>query len=300
MSQHAIILITCDELKRDTLSYYGNKAIATPNIDSIAKNGAVFDECYTVSPLCLPARCSILTGLYPHRSGAYSNFRDCPLNPDVDNLFTLLKSADYHTSLIGKCHFAPVKYDMARPDKTLPYDGFKEYYMSLGLDHLDLQDDKNVSLWFYDDYSKELEEKGLLSEYRRRNWDKDNAGIYEFPGPAGMHPDAWVGRKAAEHIEQATEDKPFFTWVSFSGPHYFFDAPREYIDRVNTEALTPRIYSDTEFDDESRIHYTSYHGGGGIDGCQKAPGLGCKNYSDSDLARLREKVIGHLMATVLG
>jgi arylsulfatase A-like enzyme len=57
MSQPAIILITCDELKRDTLSYYGNKAIATPNIDSIAKNGAVFDECYTVSPLCgaLPA-----------------------------------------------------------------------------------------------------------------------------------------------------------------------------------------------------------------------------------------------------
>ncbi len=76
----AIILITCDELKKDTLSCYGNRSITTGNIDRLKEMGTDFERAYTVSPWCLPARCSILTGLYPHNSGAYSNFRPCPLD----------------------------------------------------------------------------------------------------------------------------------------------------------------------------------------------------------------------------
>ena len=125
MSPH-IILITCDELRRDTLSCYGNQAIATPNIDSLAQNGVRYENFHTVSPWCLPSRCSMLTGKYPHRSGAYSNFRPCPLDDGADNIFKSLQRGGYKTALFGKCHFAPVPYGKTRPGQTFPYEEFRD------------------------------------------------------------------------------------------------------------------------------------------------------------------------------
>ncbi|MEA5014310.1 MAG: sulfatase-like hydrolase/transferase [Candidatus Limiplasma sp.] len=288
MKQPAVILITCDELRRDTLGCYGNQAIETPHIDQLAQTGIRMDNFYTVSPWCLPARCSILTGQYPQRSGAYSNFRPCPLDTGIDNVFKGMKRGGYATSLFGKCHFAPVPYDQARPDATLPYDSFRDYYLSLGIDTLALQDDKNVSMWFYDDYSKELDEAGYLEECRRVNWlKKEHATVYEFPAPAQWHPDAWVGRKAAEHIRSAPKDQPLFTWISFSGPHYPYDSPKEYLGRVDESKLFPRVMKPGELDDPGRIHHKSFHGGGNIDGTNNAPHKGCKYYSEEYWRRLR-------------
>lgn len=288
-NQPAIILITCDELNKDVLSCFGGKAISTPYIDEISRRGTVYENCYTASPWCLPARCSILTGLYPHNSGAYSNFRKCALNQGITNLFGALKEGGYHTAVFGKCHFAPVPYSETRPDKTLPYDEFKDYYMSLGMDHLELEDDKQVSVWFYDDYSKELEKEGYLEAYRNAVWNKEYQKVFPFPGPAEWHPDAWVGRKAVEYIENYERETPLFSWVSFSGPHYTFDAPAEYLEMVNGEELPPLKRREGEWDDSSRIHHDSYFGGSraNIDGCGMAEDHACKNYTDAYWDRLR-------------
>ena len=77
MDRPPVLLITMDELLREALGCYGGRAAATPAIDRLAGQSLRFDRAYTVSPWCLPARCSILTGLLPHNSGAYSNFRKC-------------------------------------------------------------------------------------------------------------------------------------------------------------------------------------------------------------------------------
>jgi len=276
----AIILITCDEFRRDTLSFYGNKAISTPFIDGLARQSRVYDNCYTTSPWCLPARCSILTGLYPHRSGAYSNFRKCPLDTGVKNLFKELKAGGYKTSLFGKCHFATVPYSETRADKTHPYEEFRNYYMSLGLDHLDLEDDKQVSVWFMDDYSKELDKAGFLAAYREKVWDKSLQKVFPFPAPTVWHPDNWVGDKAVSFIRNNEDDKPLFAWVSFSGPHYPFDAPKEYLSRVNKNALRPRKVKEGELADPSRIHHKNYYGGGNIDACNQTEDRACMSFTE--------------------
>ena len=283
----AIILITCDELRRDTLSFYGNRAIATPHIDGLAGQSRVYDNCFTTSPWCLPARCSILTGLYPHKSGAYSNFRKCPLDGGIKNLFKELRAGGYTTSLFGKCHFAPVPYSETRPDISLPYDGFRDYYLSLGIDHLALEDDKQVSVWFLDDYSKELEQAGFLADYRSKVWDKSLKKVFPFPAPSAWHPDNWVGDRAVSFIKNNDDDKPLFAWVSFSGPHYPFDAPREYLSRVDKTALWPRKIREGELADPSRIHHKSFYGQGNIDGCNQAENRACMNYSEEYWEDLR-------------
>lgn len=294
MDEPLILLITADELRKDSLSCYGNKAINTPNLDSLAAEGIQFNRGYTVSPWCLPSRCSILTGLFPHNSGAYSNFRKCSLNNGVHNMFTELKKMDYFTSMFGKCHFAPVSYTMAKPDATLPYDDFKSHYTSLGIDYLKLQDGNQVSVWFYDDYSKELDNAGYLKSYRDSIWDEEKAKVFPFPGPPEWHPDNWVGKKAVEFLEKYEEKKPLFTWVSFSGPHYPFDTPSQYLDRVDVERMNERILHEGEFDDERRIHHRSYNGPGGIDGSGSAPGHACKNYSEEYWNSLRRSYLANV------
>lgn len=281
MSKTSVLLITADELCADALSCYGGREIRTPHLDALAAEGVQFTSAYCASPWCLPSRCSILTGLFPSRSGAYSNFRKCPLNREIPNLFRVFKENGYRTAVSGKCHFSPVPYGQTRPDRTLPYEEIRNYYKGLGIDDLFLQDGKQVSVWFYDDYAKELEEAGFLASYRAAIWNRENRKVFSFPGPDEWHPDNWTGRKAVEYIRSVPDGTPSMLWVSFSGPHYPFDPPKSYEARVDMEAVSKRpcCPDPDEWSDQSRIHYKSYHGGGGIDGCNSAPDRGCKNYS---------------------
>lgn len=260
MSRPHIVLITADQLRKDALGWYGCEAIQTPNLDRLATTGDRYERAYAVSPWCMPSRSSIVTGQYPHVHRAYSNFRDNRLDPDRPNLYTLVRDQGYTTAHIGKCHFAPVPYGQTRPDRTLPYEAFRAYYESLGINHLVLQDDKQVSVWFRDDYAEELDQAGLLDAYRDAVWDKEAAKVFTFPGPAEWHPDSWVGRKSCERIRAADPSTPQFFFISLSGPHFPFDPPAEYLDRVDRDALDdPRVAG--ELDDPSRIHYRSVHGG---------------------------------------
>ena len=276
-----------DELRKDSLGCYGNTVVQTPHLDALAAQSIQFNRAYTTSPWCLPARSSIVTGRFPHNNGAYSNFRAQTLAPGFPNLFNTLKKSGYKTAVIGKCHFAPRPYGAATPERTLPRDDVKAYYLSLGMDHLDLQDGKLASAYFYDDYSKELDQVGHLDAYRRAVWDKNAMRVYPFPAPAEWHPDGWVGRKAVAYLERRTADEPTFTWVSFSGPHYPFDAPAAYYDRVDMSRLEERVMRPGELDDPGRILHKSFHGPGDIDGANRAPGRACKNYTEAYWTELR-------------
>jgi arylsulfatase len=256
----AILLITADQLRRDALGCYGNKAVATPNLDRLAGDSTVFDQAYTASPWCLPSRSSLVTGRYPRNHRAYSNFRDCSLSPEIPNLYTVLGGAGYTVGHVGKCHYAPVPYAETRPDRTLPYDTFRDYYLSLGIEHLALQDDKQVSVWFYDDYAAELDAAGHLEAYRAATWNRDARKVFPFPGPVEWHPDSWVGRRTRDWIGSHDDSRPFFCWASFSGPHFPFDPPKEYLARVDDAHLGEPHVLPEEWDEPDRLHYRSFHG----------------------------------------
>lgn len=289
--RQAIILITADELRADALGCYGGRAVPTPHLDRLASTATRFDRAYTVSPWCLPSRCAMVTGQFPHRNGSYGNFRENPLNPDLPNLYTALRDAGYATTHIGKCHYAPVPYGQPKPDRTLPYDKFAAYYRTLGIEHLALQDDKQVSVWFSDDYSQDLARAGHLEAYRAAVWDRSNGRVFAFPGPPEWHPDNWVGRKATEYIEVCAGDRLPFLWVSFSGPHFPFDAPDAYMGRVDAAHVGAGVFRAGELDNPGRIHHRSYHGPGGIEGGRPD---GTKGYPDAYWTELRTRYFANV------
>ena len=284
----AIVMITADEMRKDSLGCYGGTQVPTPHLDGLAASGRRMDRAYTVSPWCLPSRCSLVTGCYPHRHGAYSNFRAGRLSPQIPNLYGLMRAAGYTTTHVGKCHYAPVPYGRVAPATTLPYDEFRDYYLQLGIDQLILQDDKQVSVWFEDDYSRQLAAAGWLEAYRTEVWRESNRKVFPFPGPPGWHPDAWVGRKAVECVRRHPEGRPLFLWVSFSGPHFPFDPPAEYLQRIDDARVGQGMYREGEFDDPGRIHHRSFHGPGGIEGSGAAPAHACKEYDAAYWHALRK------------
>ena len=128
-----IVVILADDLGYGTVGFNGCPDIPTPNIDSVAANGALCTDGYSTEPFCAPSRAAMLTGRYQERFGFdVEPNRDNP-NPLLGlplselTLPQLLKPAGYVCGAIGKWHlgFAPDLFPLER--------GFDEFVGFLGV-----------------------------------------------------------------------------------------------------------------------------------------------------------------------
>ena len=97
-----IIFIIADDLNYDDLGCYGNKEVHTPNIDKLASQGIRFEKAYVTASSCSPSRASIITGKYPHQTGAEQ--LHWPLPQGTTTFVGQLKNRGYYTAAAGKWH----------------------------------------------------------------------------------------------------------------------------------------------------------------------------------------------------
>jgi len=117
-----ILVILSDDQGWGDLSVNGNKNLSTPNVDSLAKDGASFDRFY-VCPVCSPTRAEFLTGRYHVRSGVFSTSAGGErMNLDETTIADAFKAAGYATAAFGKWHNG-MQYPY-HPNGR----GFDEYY----------------------------------------------------------------------------------------------------------------------------------------------------------------------------
>lgn len=101
-----VVIVIADDLGFGDVSSYGSKTIHTPNIDSLARGGVLFNNAYSTSATSTPSRYALMTGMYPWRTGQQIINGDAPL-VFADGEFTLprmMKDAGYSTGAIGKWH----------------------------------------------------------------------------------------------------------------------------------------------------------------------------------------------------
>ncbi len=98
-----ILFIQVDQLTASMLGAYGSAVADTPNIDSLAEHGTVFDSAYTNFPLCAPSRFSMMSGQLASRIGAYDNGAEFPSS--IPTFAHYLRALNYQTTLVGKMHF---------------------------------------------------------------------------------------------------------------------------------------------------------------------------------------------------
>ena len=98
-----ILILIGDDISYNDFSCTGSKIIKTPNIDQLAKNGIIFNNAYLTASSCSPSRVSILTGRYPHNTGAAELHSAVPANQLA--FPKILKENGYYTAQAGKWHF---------------------------------------------------------------------------------------------------------------------------------------------------------------------------------------------------
>jgi arylsulfatase A-like enzyme len=106
-SKPNFVLIIGDDISWNDFGTYGHPNIRTPNVDSIAGEGIKFTSAFLTVSSCSPSRASIMTGRYPHNTGA-GNLSE-PLPAEQVTFPALLKKAGYYTASAGKFHLGDQK-----------------------------------------------------------------------------------------------------------------------------------------------------------------------------------------------
>lgn len=190
-----VVVFLADDGGWGDLSVNGNTNLSTPNIDSLAKDGAMLDR-FFVSPVCSPTRAEFLTGRYHPRSGVTDVTRGGErMNTDEKTIADSFKAAGYATALFGKWHNG-MQWPF-HPNAR----GFDEFY-------------GYCSGHWGDYFDAPLEHNGQPVQSK------------------GFMPDDLTDR-AIQYIE-ANRAKPFFCYVAFNTPHSPFQVSDKFYKKFAT------------------------------------------------------------------
>jgi arylsulfatase A len=198
MTRPNIVLILADDMGYGDLGCYGNPDAPTPALDVLAAGGVQLRQHYSASCVCAPARAGLLTGRYPHRTGAIDTLEGRGLDRLALRERTLadrLKAAGYATGLFGKWHLGALDADCGfayHPNQR----GFDEFCGFRGgwQDYFDWRLDRNGSRFSSD----------------------------------GRYLTDVITEEAVGFIERHTSgSSPFFLHVCYNAPHYPLQVPEE-------------------------------------------------------------------------
>jgi uncharacterized sulfatase len=174
--------------------------VNTPNIDKLAKQGAIFENFYAATPLCTPSRSSFQTGLYPIKTGAWKNqgYLKKTLKTFAD---ILREKRGYSTAYMGKWHLDGTKTPGWANDDPLRNFGYADQQYKYNRGH-----------W---KYFEENPQRTKTSEY------DFNTGEEIFQGSTKDHyATDFLFDRAIEYIEkQKRRDEEFAIMISISDPH---------------------------------------------------------------------------------
>ncbi len=194
-----IIFFLTDDQGYWALGCNGNNEIITPNIDNLAREGANFKNFFCTSPVCSPARASLLTGMIPSQHGVHDWIRKGNVGKDsIEYLKGLrgytedLVDSGYECAISGKWHLG---------DSVTPQKGFSKWYTHQqgGGNYYNAPMIKNGTL---------VEEEGYIT-------DRITDNAIEFIG------------------EMNKNDKPFYMSIHYTAPHSPWtngNHPKELVD----------------------------------------------------------------------
>jgi choline-sulfatase len=204
-----VVLIMTDQQRHDQLGYSSGGFFETPNLDRLAASGVTFDNAYSTSTTCVPARVGLLTGLLHHRVPTQVN--RFALREGFWTIARELQAIGYETAVFGKMHSFPVHAEH----------GFETMQL---VEHLK---QARVDAGEVDDYHVWLSAQGLVDPRLEFGADEPKAGA-AFPHDSASHPTGWIEQQVRSFLRSRDPRRPLFLVVSFPHPHAPHDPPEPY------------------------------------------------------------------------
>lgn len=226
-----ILFIMADQFRGDAMSCAGSPA-PTPNLDALAAEGVRFTNCCTVAPLCVPARVSMMTGQYPHATGAWDN-APYVLSPGAPLWSKVIQARGYDTAVFGKLHLHTDFGDVIAREPIARGYGFETVDETSG-PHATCRARthmgelwKSMGLW--EAYCGDMRARGKTPRAK------------PSPLPLEAYYDVYVGRRGREYLEKYSGETPWFCHVSFGGPHEPWDTPEPYAGMYKEAEIPPPL-----------------------------------------------------------
>jgi choline-sulfatase len=237
-----VLLITADQLRYDALGCAGNSFIQTPNLDSLAASGVNFTNCYSIDPVCVPARATITTGNYPHRCTGVK-WNGGRIRDGQNKIAEVFTNAGYETYALGKLHY-------------LPYSAPGEPKLVHGFQHAELTESGRILAKFdprnklrgVEEYADYLSDAGWGGFTRAHGIGNNDMHPAPSPLPEEHFVDSWVASRSLHYLREHVEKRkgrPFLMWTSFPKPHSPYDPPRPY-DALYDPRQIPKPYGNFE------------------------------------------------------
>ena len=233
-----ILMLVTDQQRWDTVSAYGlNDVCRTPHIDALAERGVRFDNAFTPTAICSPARASLYTGLYPHKHGVTGN--GMTINENVQGVNKYLDKAGYRCGYAGKWHA-----DEERGPSELGFTG-KDFmgYAFPGSNLLPGFQFGATPLGG-NPYKEYLEENDFDLPTVSHRFVGTNPGCSTqemfalHEGPVESCVEYFVAEETNRLIDELNdEDEPFFIWANFWGPHTPCLIPEPYFSMVDPASI---------------------------------------------------------------
>lgn len=208
IKQPNILIILSDDHTQQAISAYGSRLMQTPNIDRIAREGAIFTNSFVTNSICAPSRAVLLTGKYSHLNGLKDNSPQRRFDGSQQQVQKLLREENYQTAWVGKWHLQslpqgfdywnilPDQGNYYQPDfvnmqnDTVRYKGYVSNLISdFSLNWLNTRDTARP---FFLVVGEKATHRNWMPDIR----DLDAFDDKTFPLPANFF-DNYAGRKAA-------------------------------------------------------------------------------------------------------
>lgn len=234
-----VLVIMTDQHRHDLMTCAGRDLVPTPGIDRIAQNGVRFTNAYCPYPVCVASRMSLLTGLYPHNTGAIDNVD--PLDWRYRTMANHFSDNGYLTGLIGKMHF-----NNAHNHGFEYYLSINDWLMYLG-PKVQHYADEIASHQHTEHFFNTVDDSGAGFPDIERLWKGPgpwvgNVKRYGFDSVASRlqaedHLDMFIARETEKFLRQYRNQR-FFLVASFMKPHTPFFPPAEYAQKYPVDKMT--------------------------------------------------------------
>lgn len=217
MAKPNIIIFNPDQMRADSLAHLGNEASYTPNFDNLEKEGTSFSKAFCQNPVCVPSRCSFMTGLYPHVHGHRT--MEYLLRKGEENLFLDMKNEGYYT-------ISSTRGDLLSGDD--------EDYNNQCVDEFIKFNVANKKRTVFLGNRGEVESDRFFSFYDGIIPTKTNDEI-------AINLDDLTIDGAISSIKARPKDKPFFMFVGLTYPHPPYQIEEKFLNLIKKDKLPKRI-----------------------------------------------------------